>query len=175
MADREEVEVEIPDHPGLMRQDRMKLGKLKDVVFLELVLDQGKRQRRAVDIDAAELAHNPGQRTYMVFMPVRQHNAQHLVLYGRHGPEVRYDDIDAQMLVRREHQAAVHHDHAAGCFPQLAVKSYFSQAAKRRYDKFLFIHIFIACKSLWHGTKTWPCTMMPWLKKVRVKIAHRYI
>ena len=124
---------------------RAELHPVQDFMFSKLVLHQGQGEARAVNARAFEFPHQPGQRADVVLMPVGQHDAQQLVLDGAHRAEMRNDHVHAQMGVVRKHQPAVHHDHAALCFPELAVEADFAESPQGGNGKVRFVH---ACRRM---------------------------
>ena len=88
----------------------------------------------AVDTQAAQaliLMQEPGQSADVIFMAVGEYDAQHVLAFAEHGFKTRDDDVYAQQRVVREHQAAVHQDHALVGLPFLAVHAYLAMSAQR--------------------------------------------
>ena len=93
MTNRKEVKVHVTQGDHLFRGDHVQMDKVQDVALLELVLDQGQGQGRAVDVHAAQFGHNPGQGAYVVLVSMGQDYAQDIVFDGRHGSKVRNEHV----------------------------------------------------------------------------------
>ena len=67
----------------------------------------------------------------MVLMAVGDEQALDLILILHHKGEVRDDHIDAEHIVIRENEAAVHDDHIAAALIDRHVLAHFAEAAQR--------------------------------------------
>ena len=76
----------------------------------------------------------------VILMPVRQHNAEQLVLDAADSAKVRDNNVHAKVGVVRKHEAAINHHHAAGGFPQLTVEADLSQPPEGGNVQIRFIH-----------------------------------
>ena len=130
MAYGEEMEGHVAQDHLVAGLHRAQLHPVQQLVLPELVLHQGQGEIGAVDARAAQLGHQPRQGPDVVLVAVGQDDAQQFVTHAAHRTEMRDDHIHPQMEIIREHQAAVHHDHARGCLPQLAVETDLPQAAQ---------------------------------------------
>ena len=82
------------------------LGVVQQLVLFELALDIGKRELRGIDGDI-ELAQQPGQAADVVFVAVGKDDAAHAGAVFDEVGDVRDDDVDAEQIALRKHQAGV--------------------------------------------------------------------
>ena len=138
MAHGEEMEGHVAQGHLVTGLHRAQLHPVQQLVLPEFVLHQGQGEIGAVDARAAQLGHQPRQGADVVFVAVGQDDAQQFVAHGAHRAEMRDDHVHAQMEIIREHQAAVHHDHACGSLPQLAVETDLPQTTQGSHCQKLF-------------------------------------
>jgi hypothetical protein len=74
----------------------------------EFLLNQGERQRRAVNWQLAQAGQQIRQRAHMVFVPVRQQNPLHLVADAKQILWVRDDQVYAGQVFSRKRDTAIH-------------------------------------------------------------------
>ena len=147
MAHGHEVKAHVPQLHRIAAGDGAQCHPVQQLVLAQLVFHQGQREGRTVDMNAAQLGHQPGQRADMILVPVGEHNAQQLVPHGLHRAKMRNDHVHAQMKVIGKHEAAVHHHHPGRAFPELAVEADFAQTAQRGDGQKMLIRIHVL--SLW--------------------------
>ena len=144
VVNRDEVEGQAAQrHRGVGRHGD-ELHAFQHAMLFELVPDEGQREGRTVDAKAAQaliLVEKPGQGADMVFMAMREDDAQHLFFFREHGFQTGDDHVDAEERIIREHEAAVDQHHALIGLPFLAVHADLAVASQRCYGQIGFRHI----------------------------------
>ena len=126
----DELEPERPDvDRAALRIRFAQLRGAEEPVLVELRLDEAEGQPGGPDLLDAHLAHQERQRADMILMRVREHDgADPLVVQV---PEVRQDQIDAEMLVARERHPRVDDDPVVADLVDGHVLAHFSEPAER--------------------------------------------
>src|SRR6202171_582418 len=75
-------------------------------MLLQLWFDESEREARAVDRDVA-LLQRIRQAADVVFMAMREYDADQLAVAAQQGRDVRQDQVDAEHVLLRKHQAGV--------------------------------------------------------------------
>ena len=86
-----------------------RIGVVEKLVFVELIFDVSQRELGRPNRNI-QFAENPRQGADVIFVAVREHDAAHMLAIFEQVRNVGDDDIDAQQLGFREHQAGVDHD-----------------------------------------------------------------
>ena len=141
VADGEEMKRHIPQREHFLRLHGAQAHTVRQPPFLELVLHESQREGRTVYGRPPELGNNPGKRSYVILMPVRQHNPKKVVFHCLDSAEVRNKHVHAQMFIARKHKAAVHHDHTPGRFQELTVQTDLTKSPQGGNRQFCFRHI----------------------------------
>ena len=98
-----------PDLETFARTDLTQIGIIEQAVLFQFVFHVGQGEFCAPNRHV-QLAQNPGQGANVVFVPVSENNALYfLPVFGQVG-DIRDNNIDAQKLGFRKHQAAVDDD-----------------------------------------------------------------
>ena len=88
------------------------VGLAQDAVLPELGLDEAERQARPVDGDV-QLLQGEGQPADVVFASMRQDDPEDLPDPVQQVGDVGKDEVDAEHVLLRKHQARVHDEHLA--------------------------------------------------------------
>ena len=161
MADGEEMKRHISQRNHFLRLHGTQVDTVRQPPLLELVLHKSQREGRTVYGRSPEFGNNPGKRSYMILMAVRQHNAKKVVLHCLDGAKVRNEHVHAQMFITWKHEAAINHHHTLGRFPELAVQTDLTKSPQGGNRQFCIRHILFLYSSS--------------LKQIRVVLAHSQI
>src|SRR5437667_8633007 len=121
---------EWPHAEALAADDSMQLRLLQQTVFFQLVFDVGQGEFRAVDRDG-ELSKNPGQAADVVFMAVSENDGANMLAIFQQIGDIGDDDVNAQQLGFREHEAGVNHDDVVTPAKGNAVHAELNEAVER--------------------------------------------
>ena len=111
MIDREELRFEAPELDDIARLNLYELGVL-DLVLLELAFDEAKRHLRTVNRHGhVQVFVKIGQTTRMVLVAMRDNDAPQLVCMFEHVRVIRQNEVDARMIVIREHEPSIVEHH----------------------------------------------------------------
>ena len=110
--------------------DLHELGLACQAELFQLIADEAAGQAGAVD-GQIELLQQVGDAADVVLMAVGDEQALDLILILHHKGEVGDDHIDAEHIVIREDEAAVHDDHIAAALIDRHVLAHFAEAAQR--------------------------------------------
>ena len=110
--------------------DLHELGLACKAELFQLIADEAAGQAGAVD-GQIEFLQQVGDAADVVLMAVGDEQALDLILILHHKGEIRDDHIDAEHIVIRENEAAVHDDHIAAALIDRHVLAYFAEAAQR--------------------------------------------
>ena len=95
-----------PEREALTRQHLDQVGVVEQPMFIQLALHQGEREFCAVNRHI-QLRKNPGKSANMIFVSMGQEDCLNFVPVLGQVADVRNDDIDAEELFFRKHQAGV--------------------------------------------------------------------
>src|SRR4030081_2512298 len=85
------------------------VGVVEQAMLVELVFDVCERELGAPDRDV-QFGENPRQRADVIFVTVSEDDSSNsLTIFDEIG-NIRYNDVDAQQLGLREHQAGIDDD-----------------------------------------------------------------
>ena len=110
--------------------DLHELGLACKAELLQLIADEAAGQAGAVD-GQIELLQQIGDAADVILMAVGNEQALDLILILHHKGEIRDDHIDAEHIVIREDEAAVHDDHIAAALIDRHILAHFAEAAQR--------------------------------------------
>ena len=117
VIDADEADTEAADIDDVALHDRVQVARV-NAVLLEAALEDAERQARAVDrhIDFLE---DVRQCADVILVAVRQHDGLDLILVLDEVADVRDDEVDAEHVLIREHQARINDEnlviHADDC------------------------------------------------------------
>ena len=109
VCDLNGMDGERPDLETFIGTDLAQVGVVEQSMLFQFVFDVGKRELRAPHRHV-QFAQNPGQRSDVILVPVGQDNAAHPLPVLDQVGNIRDDNIDAQQLGFRKHQARVDDD-----------------------------------------------------------------
>ena len=110
--------------------DLHELGLARKAEFLQLVADEAAGQAGAVD-GQVELLQQVGDAADVILVAVGDEQTLDLILVLHHEGHVGDDHIDAEHIVIREDEAAVHDDHITAALIDRHVLAHFAEAAQR--------------------------------------------
>ena len=91
------------------RQHLDQVGIIQQPMLFQLALDIGQRELRAIHRHV-QLGQDPRQPADVVLMPMRQQDRADLVAVLRQVADIGNDNVDAQQLFFRKHQAGIDDD-----------------------------------------------------------------
>ena len=100
-----ELDGETAETQLVARHDGMEVLR-RDAAFLQAPLEYAERQRRAVN-GHVDLCQDIRQGADVIFVAVREHDALDAVTVLQEIGDVRDDEVDAEHVLRREHQSCV--------------------------------------------------------------------
>ncbi len=106
VGDAEGLDGEGAEMEFALRLDLDQLGVVQQFVLFELAFDVGQRELRGVDRHI-ELAQQPGQAADVVLVAVGKNDAAHAGAVLDEIGDIRYDDVDAEQVALRKHEAGV--------------------------------------------------------------------
>src|SRR4029077_4977851 len=131
--------------------DLAQVGLPKDAVLLELRLQEAQREPGAVDRDV-ELLPRIRQAADVVFMAVAQEDAEHVAAAVEQIGDVGEDQVDAEHVLLREHQACVDDEDLFLPLQSPHVDADFAEAAQRQVSKARGGHSSRSCSASCRGT-----------------------
>ena len=99
------------------------------LVLFQLVFHVGQRELGAVDRNL-QLVQDPRQAADVVLVPVRQHNAAHMLLVLNQVGDVGHHNVDAQQFRLGKHQARVNDNNVVFPAHRQAVHSELAKPAQ---------------------------------------------
>ena len=115
------------------------VGVIEELVFVELIFDIGQSELSAPDGNI-QFAQNPGQGADVIFMAMRKDDAAHMLAILKQVRNVGDDDVDAQQLSFRKHEACVNHDDVVAIADGHAVHTELAHPTQRNYVQFSCWH-----------------------------------
>jgi len=134
------LDCERPDGELFARLNLDQLGLIQKLVLVELAFNVGESELGCIDGNF-ELGENPGQATDVVFVPVGQDDGPDAGLVFDQVGNVGDNNIDAEELGFREHQARVDHDNFVLPAKGQAVHAELAQTAKRNDFQLISLHL----------------------------------
>jgi hypothetical protein len=111
-------------------------GVVEQAVLVELAFDVGEREFGAVD-GHVELGEYPGKATDVVFVAVGEDDCADLVTVLEEVAYVGHDDVDAEELFFREHEAGIDDDDVIVEAKGEAIHAEFAESPQRYYLQFV--------------------------------------
>ena len=140
MGDADGLDGERADCEFFLRRDFDKRDFVEELVLFQLAFDVGQREFGGVNGNL-ELAEDPGESADVVFMPMgKDDGTDVLAVLGEIG-DVGYDDIYAEQLCFREHEAGIDHDDVVFPAECKAVHAEFAEAAEGDDFQFICLHL----------------------------------
>ena len=124
----------------LLRRDLDERGFVEQLVLFEFAFDVGQRELGGVDGNL-ELAEDPGQAADVVLVAVGENDGADVLLVLDEVGDVGHDDVDAQQLRFREHEAGVDDDDVVFPAEGEAVHSEFAESAEGDDFQFFCLHL----------------------------------
>ena len=115
------------------------VGIIEQIVLFELALRQGQRELGSVDGNI-QLGEDPRQAADVVFMPMGQKDRADLVAVFRQVTDVGNNNINAQQLFFRKHQAGVDDNNVILPADGHAVHTELAEATQRNQLQFILCH-----------------------------------
>ena len=115
------------------------VGVFEEAMLFELAFDVGEGELGAVD-GHVELGEDPGQAADVVFVAVGEEDCADLVAVLDEVADVGDDDVDAEELFFRKHQAGVDDDNVVAVLDHHAVHAELAQTAERYNSQFFVCH-----------------------------------
>jgi hypothetical protein len=130
VVDRDELELERTEVHDVALGHRV-LGRVLELVLLELGLQEGQRQLRADDRDVAALAQQVRDAADVVLVAVRQDDADDVLEAVADRSEVREDQVDAGLGLLGEEDAAVDDQDLAAVLERRHVAADLAESSQR--------------------------------------------
>ncbi len=139
MSHPDRLDGERADGELFLGRDLDERGLVEQMMLFELAFDKGQRELGGVHRNL-ELAQNPGQAADVIFVPVGEDDGPDILPVFNQVGDIGHNDVDAQKLRFRKHQAGVDHDNVV--FPPQcqAVHPELAQAAQGNDFQFLDLH-----------------------------------
>ena len=144
MVHGKEVEDEAAQRHRTVGGHGHKFHPVQQGLFLKLVFHKGKGEGGTVNAYAAQtfiLEQEPRQGSYVIFVAVGEHDAEHFFTFGKDGIQPGDDDIHAEQRVIGKHEAAIHQHNPLVGLPLLAVHADFAVSSQRGYGQVRFRHV----------------------------------
>jgi hypothetical protein len=125
----DELEVERPNVEALPAVDALHLWT--NLVLVKFRFNERECQRRTVERDVASEFEEIGNSTDVVFVPVRENDADDVVEAIADGSEVGKDEVDAGLGFLREQNTAVDDEQTTVEFEHGHVAADFAESAER--------------------------------------------
>src|ERR1700681_4636290 len=119
--------------------DFAQVGVVEELVFVELIFDVGQRELGRPNRNI-QFTENPRQSADVIFVAVRKDDAAHVLAIFEKIGNVGDDDVDAQQLGFREHQAGVNYDNVIAKTDGHAVHTELAHPAQRNNMQFSSWH-----------------------------------
>ena len=140
VSDADGLDGEGAEGEFFLRRDLDERDFVEELVLFELAFDVGQRELGGVDGNL-ELAEDPGQSADVVFVAMGEDDgADVLPVLGEVG-DVGHDDVDAEQLRFREHEAGVDDDDVVFPANCEAVHAEFAEAAEGDDFQFICLHL----------------------------------
>src|SRR5437868_3915283 len=139
MCDLDGMDSERSQGEALTGLDLVHLGVIEQAVLFEFAFDKSEGEFRPVDGNV-EFGEDPGQSADVVFVAVSQDYAADLVAVLEQIGDVGYDDVHAEQLGFREHEASVDDDDVISPANGHAVHPELAEATERYDVKFSSRH-----------------------------------
>ncbi len=130
MRDADEFDLEGADVVAIARLDRHQTVRRFEAVFVQLGLNEGEGQRRAVRRSLDERQH-VGNRADVVLVPMREDQRLDLPAPRLEVREIGNDQIDAEQIGLGKHRARVHDDGRVPTRDGHHVEAELAEAAER--------------------------------------------
>src|ERR1700682_2334864 len=115
------------------------VGVVEELVFVELIFDVGQRELGRPNRNI-QFAENPRQSADVIFVAVGQDDAAHMLAIFEQVRNIGDDDVDAQQLGFRKHQAGINHDDVISKPDGHAVHTELAHPAQRNNMQFSSWH-----------------------------------
>ena len=117
---------------SLARMGHLQMDFVLQSVLFQFSFYQSQRQRSSVD-GKVDLFQKIGQGADVVLVTVGQHNTPDFICIPLCKGEIRQHQINAQHIICRKRQSAVHNDHVVSAFKQCKVFSDLIESTQKIY------------------------------------------
>src|ERR1700694_3461234 len=151
MAYGHRLDAERPQLDGVPHSHLAQVGLAEDAMLLQFGFDEAEREPSPVDRDI-ELLQNVGQAADVVFVPMAQENAEHVLFPVHEVRDVGKDKVDAAHVLLRKHQARVDDEDLLFPLQRPHVDAVLAEAAQRQVSKSRSGHSRRSCSASCRGT-----------------------